>query len=228
MITEDVSKFIEDIRKKNNLTQKDLAESLGVTYQAVSKWENGKNIPDIETLKEISKKFNVNIDDIIGNKKVEKKKNKITIVVIILIICLGIFLTSYVIVSNTSTFEFKQISAGCDNFKVTGSAAYNKKTSSLYISKVEFCGNNDEIYKSIECSLYEEYGNNKVKISSYSTKENMNLKDYLKDVNVNVNNYSSICKKFQSSNLYIEINAKDSDNKITTYKIPIKLESNCK
>ena len=46
-----------------------MAEELGVTYQAVSKWENGKNIPDIEILKLICDKYNVNIEDIIGTKK---------------------------------------------------------------------------------------------------------------------------------------------------------------
>lgn len=69
MTPENVSKFIKNLRKKNNLTQKKLAEELGVTYQAVSKWENGKNIPDIEILKLICDKYNVNIEDIIGTKK---------------------------------------------------------------------------------------------------------------------------------------------------------------
>ena len=69
MTPENVSKFIKNLRNKNNLTQKKLAEELGVTYQAVSKWENGKNIPDIEILKLICDKYNVNIEDIIGTKK---------------------------------------------------------------------------------------------------------------------------------------------------------------
>ena len=74
MINDDVSKFIKEIRKKNNLTQSALADKLGVTYQAVSKWENGKNIPDMETLKAISKEFNVDIDMIVGNNKTKKDK----------------------------------------------------------------------------------------------------------------------------------------------------------
>ncbi len=41
MNQEKFGKFIKDIRKKHNLTQKQLADKYNVTYQAVSKWENG-------------------------------------------------------------------------------------------------------------------------------------------------------------------------------------------
>ena len=227
MVLEEISKFIKDLRKKHNLTQKDLADKLGVTYQAVSKWENGKNIPDIEILKEISNIFNVDIDSIIGNEKKKKSKKSKIMIGIILIIIIGLLFIA-IAIKNTSSFEFKKISTTCDDFKITGSAAYNKKTSSIYISNVEFCGDDDEVYKSLECTLYEEYDNVKKNISTYDKKQNLSLKSYLKDVNLNVNNYSSICKKFKSSNFYIEINATSNDNKITTYKIPLSLEDNCK
>ena len=223
MVTEDISKFIKDIRKKNNLTQKDLADKLGVTYQAVSKWENGKNIPDIETLKQISKIFNVDINDIIGTNANTKKNTKIIIIAVVALI-LAVLLMILIITKNINTF--KQISTTCEDFKVNGSVAYNKKTSSLYISKVEFCGKNDEEYKSLECNLFEEYNNVKVKISSYKKIKNISLKEYLKDVSLNVNNYSSVCKKFNNSKLHIEIDAVSNDDKITTYKIPIKLVDN--
>ena len=72
MDQERIGNLIKQIRKDNNLTQKDLADKLGVTFQAVSKWENGKNIPDIAVLKQISDMFNINIDDILnGNKKIQ-------------------------------------------------------------------------------------------------------------------------------------------------------------
>ena len=45
--------IIIKLRHDNNLTQKELANILNVTYQAVSKWENNKSIPDIMILKEI-------------------------------------------------------------------------------------------------------------------------------------------------------------------------------
>ena len=73
MNQEKIGEFIKKIRKDNHLTQKEFAELFGVTYQAVSKWENGLNIPDIATLKEISKKFNVDINDLLDGEN--KKKN---------------------------------------------------------------------------------------------------------------------------------------------------------
>ena len=55
MDQEKIGKIIKEIRKNNNLTQADLANKYNVTYQAVSKWENGKSLPDIVLLKQICK-----------------------------------------------------------------------------------------------------------------------------------------------------------------------------
>ena len=56
-----IAKKIKELRIKNNLTQKEFADKMNVTFQAVSKWENGKSIPDISILKKISEEFNINI-----------------------------------------------------------------------------------------------------------------------------------------------------------------------
>ena len=63
-----IGKYIKKLRIDNHFTQKDLADKLGVTYQAVSKWENGKNIPDISVLKEMSNLFNVEISEILNGE----------------------------------------------------------------------------------------------------------------------------------------------------------------
>ena len=51
MDQERFGKIIKYIRNKNKLTQKQFADKYNVTYQAVSKWENGKNMPDISIIK---------------------------------------------------------------------------------------------------------------------------------------------------------------------------------
>lgn len=59
---------ISALRKKSGMSQTALAEKLGVSAQAVSKWENGNNLPDIDTFRELAWLFNTTIDNIVeGN-----------------------------------------------------------------------------------------------------------------------------------------------------------------
>ena len=64
-----ISKLNENIaffRKKRGITQEELANALGVTNQAVSKWESGKCAPDIQLLPDIAEYFNISIDELFG------------------------------------------------------------------------------------------------------------------------------------------------------------------
>lgn len=65
-----ISKLNENIaffRKKRGITQEELANALGVTNQAVSKWESGKCAPDIQLLPDIAEYFNISIDKLFGH-----------------------------------------------------------------------------------------------------------------------------------------------------------------
>lgn len=231
MDQEKIGKFIREIRKKNNLTQNDLAEKLGVTYQAVSKWENGKNIPDISLLKEISKIFNVDINELLEGEEKEvknniNKKKILYIIILLVVILLGIFLLIYF--SHDHDFEFKTLTSSCEEFELSGSMAYNKDKTSIYISNVNYCGTEENVeYDKIECFLYEEHNNTKTKISSCtSDSSKISLSEYLKNIELGVDDYTASCKMFTSSNIYLEINA-TKDNKITTYSVPITLNDSC-
>ena len=228
-----IGNFIKSIRIENNLTQKELADKLGVTYQAVSKWENGKNIPDLSIIKKLCDDFNIDIDELLNGvkKEKEKKQKKIVSNIVLPLFVLISLLTIYIInnINNSRNFEFKTISSQCRDFNITGSAAYNKDKTSIYISNIEFCGKNDiDEYKSIECILYENNSNTKTKVSSCIKKKNITLKDYLKDLDIKVNNYSTTCKKFTNNTLSLEIKAINKDNKTITYNIPIRLNDDCK
>ena len=59
--------IIKNLREKHNLTQDELAEHLMVTRQAVSRWETGETEPNTETLKLLSKEFNVSINILLGS-----------------------------------------------------------------------------------------------------------------------------------------------------------------
>ena len=52
------------LRKINQMTQEDIAEALGVSRQAVAKWESGETIPDLEKCKLLAELFGVSLDDL--------------------------------------------------------------------------------------------------------------------------------------------------------------------
>ena len=145
MDQEKIGKFIKELRKNNNLTQADLALKYGVTYQAVSKWENGKNIPDISIIKQMSKDFNINIDDILDgeNKSVSKSKSHKYYIPIIIVLVILLLLLVGLMFFHKEKFEFKTLSASCKDFTISGSISYNKDKSSIYISNVKYCGGDD-------------------------------------------------------------------------------------
>ena len=60
---------ISELRKEYGLSQDELAEKVYVTRQAVSRWETGETIPNIETLKLLSKLFDVSINTLLGSPR---------------------------------------------------------------------------------------------------------------------------------------------------------------
>lgn len=226
---EQIGSIIKDIRKKNNLTQNEFASILGVTFQAVSKWENDKSIPDITILKDISNKFNVDLNYLISGKKVNInkksffKKNMIIITVIIFIIisvCLFLFFHKH-------NYEFKTLNGETKDIKVTGSITYDESKSSIYLN-VDYNADDTQKYSYIKCTLYEKHQDilNVISEKEYIEKTPVSLKEYLKMISFVIDNYSPSCKYYKDSNLYLEISAKIDEEKSVTYKVPIKF-NNC-
>ncbi len=69
-----IGENIRRLRRQRDITQEQLAERLGVTYQSVSRWENGNAYPDMELLPAISDIFSVSIDELLGIPEAEKEK----------------------------------------------------------------------------------------------------------------------------------------------------------
>ncbi len=67
-----IGKNIKALRLEKGVTQEQLASHLGITYQAVSKWENNANTPDIAMLPDIADYFGVTIDFLFGRETKEK------------------------------------------------------------------------------------------------------------------------------------------------------------
>lgn len=120
---EDIRQILSDnltkLRKANNYTQIELANKLGFTDKAVSKWEQGDTVPDIETLKRLSDLYHVSIDSLLDESPIEtkvntKEKNKIitnkiiiTLLSITLVWATSLILFTLGVLGTEPTYQWK-------------------------------------------------------------------------------------------------------------------------
>ena len=137
---------IAELRKKNNLSQEELAEKVGVARQTISKWEIGDTTPDINQVKIISKIFNISIDELvdndINNVIVEKVSNTeklagITIkilkvfgiMLIVFITLIFLFVIIFMVDMPRNDYDIvgtTKVSCNLDNEEYVYEAEYNK------------------------------------------------------------------------------------------------------
>ena len=72
MNQEKIGKFIKTERKKKNLTQEELASILEVTDKAVSKWENGRCLPDVSLFTKLCKALDITVNELLNGEKLNK------------------------------------------------------------------------------------------------------------------------------------------------------------
>ncbi len=72
MNQEKIGKFIQEQRKKNNLTQAELAEKLNITDRAISKWENAKSMPDSSIMLDLCKELKISVNELLSGKTIDK------------------------------------------------------------------------------------------------------------------------------------------------------------
>ncbi len=122
-----IGKFIAQLRKDKNLTQLDLATALGVTDRAVSKWENGRGLPDISLIQPLCETLDISINELLNGERIAaeqaikvveqnvlgvltdreheiKKRKKFSVLCIILAIIVGIFSIAYGLFSSTMLY----------------------------------------------------------------------------------------------------------------------------
>jgi len=98
----DFCKLIEKLRKERGLTQRQLAKKLGVSNTAISKWENGYNLPDISMIAPLCEALQVDVNELIypssnqNPPSLKKHLRKLTILVALLIITIFILLFSVI------------------------------------------------------------------------------------------------------------------------------------
>ena len=69
-----IGKFIAECRKKNNLTQMQLAEKLNITDRAISKWENGKGMPDSSIMLDLCAELKISVNELLSGELIDMKE----------------------------------------------------------------------------------------------------------------------------------------------------------
>lgn len=73
MNQEKIGKFILKLRREKNMTQQELADKIGVTDRAISKWENGRGLPDLSLMMPLCKELGITINELISGEQIEKE-----------------------------------------------------------------------------------------------------------------------------------------------------------
>ena len=161
-----IGKFIYELRNEKGISQKELANMIPVTREAVSKWENGKSLPDSSTLLILTKIFNITIDELLCGEKTTKKENtinvtlglvdefnlknkkieKIIVIAISIIMTLIVAFFVYYFISSYNTIKIYKIDGHGENFYTNnGILITTKQKSYLRLGKIE-----PEIEKNID------------------------------------------------------------------------------
>lgn len=74
-----IGKFIQELRKEKKLTQKELADKIGVIDKTVSKWENGRGLPDVSILRKLSEVLDVSVNELLSAEKIPLQEKEIKV-----------------------------------------------------------------------------------------------------------------------------------------------------
>lgn len=203
MNQEKIGKFIAELRKENNMTQMELADKLKVTDRAISKWENGRGLPDVSLFEPLCKELNISINELLKGEKIKenniehlsaetmmsynrhikrKEKQKMFFLLIIIVIVLCTFLTTATLSFNKTFLETKYTSDFVSGISIPiPKHSYYRGTTGMdvYTTKLKTLKQPDEINIFINrylCSLEKvEYDN---EIYYYDQENNFTILQY--------------------------------------------------
>lgn len=215
-----IGKHIEELRKEKGLTQRDLAEKLGISNTAISKWECGCNLPDISMLEPLSQVLNVDIMELINPQKrtVEDKKKitklewnklkKILLIMTNVTACVFILIISVLLSKKTTNAKNIEI-AGSNKIKVyeitsddptyyiNGYLMFNENEDYFILNKFEYQGSDigpaDAIYAK-EATLFLMVQENIIYQVNIKSKGNKicDINEILMDLTENINEHKKI------------------------------------
>lgn len=176
---------ILELRKKQNITQEELAEKIGVTRQTISKWELGETHPDINQAKNLSMIFNISLDELVNNDTeniiIEKISNteKLSGLVLKILKIIGVLFIIFLIIDVISLIVFLTLK-DVDTLKVEEIEMSCSLNNNDYIINV----GSDGYFNCSNCpkKLQKELKNNCIDFRNIEqTKQNINL--YFKNNN---------------------------------------------
>lgn len=228
----DFANTIYNIRKERNITQKELADLIGVSDRTISKWENGSTVPDLETIKKLCNELGISPDSIVKSEKNYKDRLqdfKRMVGKFLNYILKNIFLIGFIVVfilllayfiNNYNTIRIYNLTYESEN--ITFEDGYFLKTKVLNIITI----NNINLEKinyeptSTKIELYTYLNGDKHVIYESDTLNNIYIEEsksysdlLTKDVIENIKN-----------NLYIKIYTTDIDNNNYSYESKLILK----
>lgn len=176
MNQEKIGKFIATSRKVKNMTQKELAEKLGVTDRAISNWENGKNMPDLVLFKDLCSILEITINDLLSGEKIDnnsyqkkfeenvtnmvvyssKKSKRILIIGVFSLILLAIILGNLYFINKKEVTESRDNESLAYNYSVRTIERYIKY---YFLHKMpkELVNNNGEVLNVTNMAVVETF-----------------------------------------------------------------------
>lgn len=245
----DISKFIEKARKDKGLTQRQLAKELGVSNTAISKWENGNNLPDISMLEPLSEVLEIDILDLIkaqnntheeNSKKKPTKAKKERIkrrILTITIIILSIISTHYITSRSyrksikrieDSTVEVYEIKSKDDSYYIEGYLIFNDKESILVINQLEYQGDGQgtkEFSNIINIDLRFKLFNEIIGNFNLNKNKNTNINELLNDFRViHKSKDKEFNKKYENSKKELILNITYKNDERTKINVDLDLK----
>ena len=161
MNQEKIGAFIAECRKKKSITQGQLADLVGLSDKAVSKWERGLSLPDTSLFPKLCEVLEISLEELFQGEAIQKKQegptileehrnkksNLKTIIVTLTIIILfaGVFLLSVFYVNNYDSFKIYTISERNEKFEVSGLLSLIEGKSMFILNPIIYLGDDMEI-----------------------------------------------------------------------------------
>lgn len=178
---------ILELRKKEKLSQEQLAEKINVTRQTISKWELGETTPDIKQSKELSRVFNISLDELVGNiekdilyekvSKTEDNSNMILKILKVAGVTMGILLFLILVIIASIIFFANYFKAEPTGAGVGTYCEYDGTT--IYYEVMEDFGSKELFFNTKDIEIMKKFNE-----KDYSNSEEMldDVVDYIESI----------------------------------------------